>query len=305
MKNKISISLVLFVLVLLMIPSCGIVRLLDRTPENITDQLTRESRLISKELTIGIFEGIGSDNASEGTNKLISQIIDSLNVRFQELNFENLKVEAVGQKLILSLSEELEMQSANIGMALDNALDNVSLNGLFENLNSIENQDNLSALLGSIFSAESGNGKQLGLMLNRAISEIDMTPISNEINQNLRINLDSILNEQLIVDKILDTTTNITDVVSEGQNSFRSNLTAVVVAIIILYILHFLLNKTNDKYFKKINTINEIFMQTVDEMDTNTPEYKNLKEKIYTLSKRKKVESNLENYLAQFRQNNT
>ncbi|MBT8232150.1 MAG: hypothetical protein KJN84_05960, partial [Bacteroidia bacterium] len=223
--------------------------------------------------------GLSKESSKENIKEAVLALFDTFNEELEKLDVDKIDVAVVGDNLVIGLVSSLERESDNIGDILNSTLDNVTLDGLFENLSSQENKEALASLFGYIFSAESENGKNLGDMLNRAIANIDLSPLGEQINQNINLN-DALSGPTEAIVKASEALTAVALRWEDQQSNASRNLFYGLIAIIIIIFFFFYFKNLFDQSeFAKSRKINSILKKS------KTLSKEELKELIENLTK--------------------
>ena len=223
------------------INSCGIVNTAKELPENITDELEKSIGHIAENAGSGLLRGLSSPESLNNTELVINDLVENLNQGLKELDLNNVQVETIVDNLVLGIADALDQNSMQLSGAVNEILDQIHLEQLLVELASDDNKHAAASLVGYIFSEESGNGKAVGDMLNRAISGLDISPLTGQLNE---IELDKMLSETAA--SISDASIAISDVgerIRIGQQKFYRDVIVIALAVLIVgSILWFLRN---------------------------------------------------------------
>lgn len=248
-------------------------------PENITTELKYSISEITEKAGEGLLNGLSKESSKENIKEAVLALFDTFNEELEKLDVDKIDVAVVGDNLVIGLVSSLERESDNIGDILNSTLDNVTLDGLFENLSSQENKEALASLFGYIFSAESENGKNLGDMLNRAIANIDLSPLGEQINQNINLN-DALSGPTEAIVKASEALTAVALRWEDQQsNASRNLIYGLIAIIIIIFFFFYFKNLFDQSEFAKSRKINSILKKS------KTLSKEELKELIENLTK--------------------
>gem|GEM_PF-5366630 len=240
-KNKSIIFGSYVFIIMAVINSCGIVNTAKELPENITDELEKSIGHIAENAGSGLLRGLSSPESLNNTELVINDLVENLNQGLKELDLNNVQVETIVDNLVLGIADALDQNSMQLSGAVNEILDQIHLEQLLVELASDDNKHAAASLVGYIFSEESGNGKAVGDMLNRAISGLDISPLTGQLNE---IELDKMLSETAA--SISDASIAISDVgerIRIGQQKFYRDVIVIALAVLIVgSILWFLRN---------------------------------------------------------------
>lgn len=252
--------------IILLLTSCkSIINTVDEFPKNFSGELQTHAGKIGENAGSGLIRGISSEESLDNTEKLLDELVLQLNHSLQEIDLNNVQIESIINNLVMGITDALDQNSVQLSTAVNDILDQIYLDQLLVELASEENKHALASLVGHTFSKESGNGRELGNMLNQAISELDISPLAEQLNE---IKLDKMLSETAYsISEASEAITAVSERFRIGQQKFYWDVLIVSLAVVLGGLLlgfirnyfesrRYFINRKKEDIRKRMKTLN-------------------------------------------------